>query len=88
MKIKTCYYVDDIDHIIGSLFLQPKCEVIPGYCIRISTGAPLPAGADAVVQVEDTDLIKDADGGCVELEVNIHKAPTLGQDIRYACSWF
>ena len=28
--------------------------VIPGSCAEIATGAPLPAGADAVVMVEDT----------------------------------
>ncbi len=30
-------------------------EVTPGTAIRIMTGAPVPAGADAVVQFEDTD---------------------------------
>jgi molybdopterin molybdotransferase len=30
-------------------------EVQPGTCIRIMTGAPMPAGADAVIQVEHTD---------------------------------
>ena len=40
----------------------PKSEVIPGYTIRISTGAPVPDGADAVVQVEDTELVKESDG--------------------------
>ncbi len=62
--------------------LQPQGGVIPGYCIRISTGAPLPPGADAVVQVEDTQLTKEADDGKTELEINIIKAPTVGQDIR------
>ena len=33
----------------------PTREVVPGTAIKIMTGAPLPAGADAVVQVEDTD---------------------------------
>lgn len=28
-------------------------DVLPGYCLRIFTGAPLPAGADAVVRQED-----------------------------------
>ena len=55
---------------------------MPGFCFRISTGAPLPPGADAVVQVEDTELVKDADEGKTELEINILKAPTVGQDIR------
>lgn len=30
-------------------------EVGPGSCVRIMTGGPLPAGADCVVPVEDTD---------------------------------
>jgi molybdopterin molybdotransferase len=33
----------------------PTKEVVSGTAIKIMTGAPLPAGADAVVQVEDTD---------------------------------
>jgi molybdopterin molybdotransferase len=38
----------------GSL---PTQEVMPGTTIRIMTGAPLPEGADAVVQFEDTDEV-------------------------------
>ena len=34
---------------------RPSSEtVVPGTCVRIMTGAPLPAGADAVVPVENT----------------------------------
>lgn len=33
----------------------PAREVAPGTATRIMTGAPLPAGADSVVRVEDTD---------------------------------
>ena len=33
----------------------PAEKVVPGTAIKIMTGAPLPAGADAVVQVEDTE---------------------------------
>ena len=29
-----------------------------GYCARVSTGAAVPDGADAVVQVEDTKVLK------------------------------
>lgn len=32
-------------------------ELKPGFCYRISTGAAVPPGADAVVQVEDTVLL-------------------------------
>ncbi len=34
-------------------------EVTPGTAVRITTGAPMPPGADAVVQVESTDLSDD-----------------------------
>lgn len=34
-------------------------EVTDGYAVRIMTGAPLPAGADAVVPVEATELAED-----------------------------
>lgn len=30
----------------------------PGTCCRVSTGSMIPEGADAVVQVEDTDLLE------------------------------
>ena len=30
----------------------------PGHVMRITTGAPVPQGSDAVVQVEDTRLIQ------------------------------
>jgi molybdopterin molybdotransferase len=36
---------------------MPTKEVNPGTAIRIMTGAPLPEGADAVVQFEDTDEV-------------------------------
>ena len=34
-------------------------EVTPGTAVRITTGAPIPPGADAVVQVEATELSDD-----------------------------
>ncbi|HEX8820298.1 MAG TPA: gephyrin-like molybdotransferase Glp [Archangium sp.] len=43
----------------------PRQEVVPGTCARIMTGAPLPAGADAVVMRERTRL--EPDGGAVEI---------------------
>ena len=52
--------------------------------MRINTGAPLPPGADAVVQVEDTVLVRDADEGRTEIEIKIMSTPKIGQDIRYS----
>src|SRR5260370_27463377 len=37
----------------------PKHQVGPGQAARIMTGAPLPAGADAVVMVERTRTLDD-----------------------------
>lgn len=51
-------------------------ELPPGATLRIMTGAPLPAGADAVVQVEATD------GGTQQ--VRIDRASREGQFIRRA----
>jgi len=37
---------------------QPSVTVVSGHVSRITTGAPLPPGADSVVQVEDTELLE------------------------------
>lgn len=34
---------------------------MPGQVIRVTTGAPIPCGADAVVQVEDTELLRESE---------------------------
>ncbi|KAL4711887.1 hypothetical protein ACJJTC_006056 [Scirpophaga incertulas] len=60
----------------------PTTPLMPGECARINTGAPLPAGADCVVQVEDTKLVSASDDGKVELEVEILVAPKKHQDVR------
>jgi molybdopterin molybdotransferase len=49
-------------------------RVQPGVCVRIMTGAMLPAGADAVVPLEWTD------GGVAS--VTIRRAPAVGAHIR------
>lgn len=50
-------------------------SVAPGCCLKIMTGAPLPAGADAVVPVEDTDETSGE-------QVTIHGPIKPGQHIR------
>ena len=49
-------------------------RVQPGVCVRIMTGAMMPAGADAVVPVEWTD------GGISQ--VAIHRVPDVGAHVR------
>jgi molybdopterin molybdotransferase len=46
----------------------------PGQCIEVATGAPMPAGADAVVMVEETDI--DASS-----TVHVFATATIGQNI-------
>uniref|UniRef100_A0A8D0BV93 Gephyrin n=1 Tax=Salvator merianae TaxID=96440 RepID=A0A8D0BV93_SALMN len=61
---------------------EPTQTVMPGQVMRVTTGAPIPCGADAVVQVEDTELIRESDDGTEELEVRILVQARPGQDIR------
>jgi gephyrin len=51
-------------------------NVSPEQVAYITTGAPVPNGADAVVQIEDTERVPSAQ------EVTVLKAAKTGQDIR------
>lgn len=59
----------------------PEVEVGLGEASRIFTGAPMPAGADAVVMVERTELV---DGGHVRVQIEVpvgnHVRP-VGDDL-------
>lgn len=50
----------------------------PGEAVRIMTGAPMPAGADASVMVEDTER---CDGGA---RVRVHRGVSIGDAVRGA----
>jgi len=54
---------------------QPGKTVQSGQCSRIMTGAPVPTGADAVIRVEDTQLLPD---GRIEITQSVQP----GNDIR------
>ena len=56
---------------------QVGAQLAPGTCARIFTGAPVPAGADAVVMQEHTELAGDA-------QVRFNEPVSLGQNIRRA----
>ncbi|CAI5958546.1 unnamed protein product [Closterium sp. NIES-64] len=53
--------------------------VTPGTVAYITTGGPVPQGADAVIQVEDTLPVDSSSG---QRRVTIVKGATVGQDIR------
>ena len=66
--------------VVGSIAAgaAPEVEVGPGEAVRIMTGAPMPAGADAVVMVERTE---QADGGAT---VVVHQHAEAGDHVRSA----
>ncbi len=52
----------------------------PGRAVRVMTGAPLPAGADAVVRVEDTDARHDAARAPAAVTIRVPATP--GMNVR------
>ena len=54
---------------------MPSKTVQAGQCARIMTGAPVPEGADAVIRVEDTQVVSDS---CIQINVAVKP----GNDIR------
>jgi molybdenum cofactor synthesis domain-containing protein len=66
-------------HVVGELAAgsAPVVAVGAGQAIRIMTGAPIPAGADAVVMVEDSETV----GGD---RVRLDRSVRTGQSIRPA----
>jgi putative molybdopterin biosynthesis protein len=58
----------------------PRVEVAPGTATAIATGGMLPRGADAVVMIEQTDLIESIPA------IELRRAATSGQFISYAGS--
>lgn len=57
--------------------------VTPGHAARIMTGAPLPAGADAVVRFEDT-LERGPNGGAGRGQIEILVPVSLNENVRHA----
>lgn len=47
---------------------------MPGQVMRVTTGAPIPCGADAVVQVEDTELLRESED--VSGQAPAHSGPS------------
>ncbi len=78
---KTLKVIDTV--IAGGI---SKKEVTPGTAIRIMTGAPIPPGADSVIQFENTDDAKNKDASLNQTptQVNIFVAASPAQNIRRA----
>jgi len=53
-----------------------------GQAARIMTGAPLPAGVDAVIPIEDTDAAHQQAGEPVSLQVQVFRPVQVGDYVR------
>jgi molybdopterin molybdotransferase len=53
-----------------------------GTAIRIMTGAPVPSGADAIIPVEDTELVLGRDDDLSGAVVELRRAPEPGDFVR------
>jgi len=62
--------------------VQPAVEVLPGTATAIATGGVIPRGADAVVMIEQTELIEEGFAPVIELR----RGAASGQFISYAGS--
>ena len=63
---------------------EPSHRVRRGTAVRIMTGAPLPAGADAVSPFEDTDEEERTSGGRPPREISVRMAVPPGGNVRPA----
>ena len=63
--------------IVGRALIghQPDATVGIGEAVRIATGAPIPAGADAIVPIENAELINDD-------VVRLFESPEPGRHVR------
>jgi len=60
----------------------PDVTILPGQAARIMTGAPMPAGADSIVPVEDTDFQERAPGSPPPKRVKVYRALNAGDYVR------
>ncbi len=70
--------------VIDEVFIgdEPKTPVEEGTAIKITTGAPVPPGADAVVMIEDTELVSER---VIEIKKAVTPAKNLakqGEDVK------
>jgi len=64
--------------------VEPAIEVAPGTGTPIATGGMLPRGADAVVMIEDTDLLPPESGADAARIIEIRRAVSPGANITFA----
>jgi len=60
---------------------MPTAPVVTGTCTAIATGGVIPRGADAVVMIEQTELVEEG-----ALRIELRRAAAPGQFVSYAGS--
>jgi len=61
---------------------NPETTLAPGQAARVMTGAPMPAGADAVIPVEATDFQERAPGTPAPKSVTVYESLKPGDYVR------
>jgi molybdopterin molybdotransferase len=79
---KAPKYLEVIDTVMAGAI--SKKAVRPGTAIRIMTGAPIPAGADAAIQFELTDDGKSSGADRKPVQVGIMEEVEPGRNVRQA----
>jgi len=71
-------------HVVADIPAGTPSKIIlaPDQAARIMTGAPMPAGADAVIPVEDTDFDNRHAGSSPPESVQIFKHAKMGGNVR------
>jgi molybdenum cofactor synthesis domain-containing protein len=77
VRSSDCSAPSAILRVIGRVFTGEVFpgELKPGECVEIATGAPLPAGADAVVLVEETESA----GADLKVRAQVKPAQNIGR---------
>ncbi|KAG7380662.1 hypothetical protein PHYBOEH_011345 [Phytophthora boehmeriae] len=66
---------------------MPMSALQPGQVSYITTGSPVPDGADAVVKIEDTSAVEKSENSITEAEVNILKDAERPEFHRANLAW-
>lgn len=68
----------------GATETSPKLLRVGSQAIPVDTGDPLPPNTNAVIMIEHTQSVKDADGDCIEIMASTapwHHVRAMGEDM-------
>lgn len=80
INVNQLYFKSKLKNNI--LQLNSQKEIVEGTCCRISTGAPLPPGANCVIPIENTSVVSKSKDEKIEHNITILEEPKLFDNIR------